>query len=233
MIGRFQIEPAWLSESVQAVVIATAWMALGLAFLRRTAFVEFSLFVLGAACAWFLARGMMHSVSPYYGLVPYVAACVGGGVTWMAWGTRTLRERGMAALTMLGCIAFSGVPLLSPPLGAVRSFETATGRRERAALAWAGAGSSRALYLRTDGAVSLDTLIEGRLDRDGSGPQPVTLRRIRGAGEARTICEGITNLAQSMIRNELASGTTPSFLIRLPVRWPDCLEGALWRVTDP
>src|SRR5688500_13303083 len=58
-------DPSWQSEAVVAGVAAAAWMTAGLRVAGPDASKLGALFFLpGAAVAWFLARGIVHSTSP-------------------------------------------------------------------------------------------------------------------------------------------------------------------------
>ncbi len=74
--------PFWLAELVATVGAAVVWMLLGLKVAPRHRAVGPILFATGTAAAWYLTRGIVHSVSPYYGLVSLAGAVVAASLAW-------------------------------------------------------------------------------------------------------------------------------------------------------
>jgi hypothetical protein len=59
------IGPAWLGESLAGAIGGAIWMASGLIVAHRVPAVAPLLFFPGAALAWYLSRGVVHSTSVY------------------------------------------------------------------------------------------------------------------------------------------------------------------------
>jgi hypothetical protein len=224
-----RIEPAWMGEALEAVIVAVAWMLVGLAVAgRRAAGIAPILFLFGAAAAWMLARGIVHTASPYYGLFSFGIACVGAAIVWAVHRRRERARSTRAIVVFLPLMVVAAVflnTLLRAPIGIRRVVGDVSGRAmqvaptERGVYIWSK--SNMVLPFRPDGIV----LIE--LD-PGSGPSTYRATEIVDAQQVHSACAALRAAPDRLIGYEVDAGHTPGFMRLLPIRYRSCETGRIW-----
>ena len=231
-------EPTWLSEAVVSLLTAAAWMLAGLSLAPRHRAAGVMLFLPGAACAWFLSRGIVHSISPYYGLLSLAAACAGAAFVWSA-RRRTVegRHAGVIAVMvpLLTLLLGATAVLAAPTLGITRQLwaNEADAEAVRVHIIHAERDGIHVVYLwaRNDGPVTAasrgDRAVNLELD-PGSGPGSYHLARVRHPAEIERVCGDARTSTRDHIEAEIARGSIPRFITRLPFNLAACERGAIW-----
>ena len=228
------IDSSWIGEALTGFVAAAVWMAVGMRIAPPHAAVSAALFLVGMACAWFLSRGVVHSVSPYYGLVSVASACAGGALAW------AIMDRMRRHATPVLAIAFPAVALVvgaaiilaTPALAVTRPLWNGDREPIRVHMITVDRGGNHAVYLWTMTPASIAPSEPVRVELDpGSGAGSYRLVPVRGAAEIEQLCDGFRRKTREMIDGEVDGGSVPRFVTRIPFKLARCEEGALWEVT--
>ena len=221
----------WLGESLTAFFAAAAWMSVGVRVAPRLPLAGAVLFVVGLGCAWFLNRGVVHSISPYYGLVPIASACVGGAIAWVVMNRMTGRGAFMLALVLpsIVLVAVTAVTLATPALAATRDLWNGDRDPIRVPMLMTDRGGVGVMYLWTETATTISLSERVRVEPDpGSGAGEYRLTPVREPVAIDALCADFRNATRAMIESEIARGSTPRFVTLLPFNLARCEQGTLW-----
>ncbi|MCC6244570.1 MAG: hypothetical protein IT353_17130 [Gemmatimonadaceae bacterium] len=218
----------WLGEAVASLVAAAVWMVIGRRLAPPAPSAAIVLFVCGVAAVWFLSRGIVHSISPYYGLASIAAAHGGASVTWAALA-RDARDRWRSvAVPITALVLIGSWQLATPSFGVTRTL-------------WEPDGSERVVhvtsangipYMWTEAPLTESGRIRIELD-PGSGASEYRSQRVVDAATRTLVCDRFAQDTRTRIAAEVKSGAIPSAVTRLPFRTADCADGQLWALTHP
>ncbi|MGH7460641.1 MAG: hypothetical protein ACREMA_06385, partial [Longimicrobiales bacterium] len=189
-------EPFWIGEAAASAVSAAVWMAAGLAVARRTRAAAPIIFLFGAALAWFLSRGIVHSVSPYYGLFSFSVACCAGGLVWsvgLSPPGRLYARLAAIAVSLVTPVTVVAVTLATPDLGVTRVLSDATSQSKRVSMLVVEHGREHTMYLWLPAG---KTIVPGARDSTvalepdpGSGPGRYRVIPLRNEAEIADLCK--------------------------------------------
>jgi len=228
-----RIEPAWMGEALEAAIVAVAWTLAGLAVAGRHASrIAPTIFLLGAAMAWMLARGIVHTVSPYYGLLSFATACAAAAAIWSVHGRRE-RSRSLRAIPVLLPITVVVIFFLNALLRAPIGIDGAVGDdsvKVQLPVAPIGAETQR-LYVWSKRSAALparpDGIVPIELDGD-SGPSYYRVTEIVDSTRIRSACDALRAVPASLVDTEIHAGRTPAVMRILPIRYRECESGRIW-----
>lgn len=229
-----RIEPAWLGESAEAALVAAVWMIAGLRAARPHRLVPgIAIYTFGTVAAWFLARGIVHSTSVYYGLVPIAAACAGGTIAWLAMQRgAVMRHQNAIALAYAIVLPFLVLAaiLWNAPLGHLRRV-TATGSEAMRLPLHLADPRGDAWYVWSPEGVDLATtggsLVYIETD-PGSGSSPFAVVPLYGRDAIAHACAAFRADIASAVARDITRGNVPAVATRIPARYPSCEPGRVW-----
>ncbi len=225
------VQPSWASEAFTGFVSAAVWMIAGMLVAPRHVVITATLFLVGMACAWFVSRGVVHSVSPYYGLVSIAAACAGGALAWAS-VNRTMGRRIpilASALPLGALIAGAGVTLATPAVAVKRPLWNGDRDPTHVHLLVTVRETASALYFWTETSATIDPSESIRVETDpGYGAGEYRLTQVRAAGEIDALCSEFREYTRAMIDSEIARGVIPRFMERIPYNSGRCEQGSMW-----
>lgn len=235
MTARFA---SWAAEASTSVVAAAIWMLVGLRVTGSTTQAGVTLFVAGAGLAWFLGRGIVHSISPYYGITSFAAACVGAALAW--WVSRR-RDDGVVAgawaivMPLFTLLLGAAATLGTPTLGVTRRMWHDSAGPLRAHVIAARGDSARTIFLWTaDGSASIreaDSMrVRLELDPGSGGRDGYRLARMRDAATLSAACNSFRQRTAQMVQQEIARGDIPPFITTLPLNVARCASGTMWEI---
>lgn len=235
-----RIEPAWLGESAEAGLVAAVWMIAGLRAARAHRFVPgIVIYTFGTVAAWFLARGIVHSTSVYYGLVPIAAACAGGTIAWLAMlrgsGMRpapAMRHQHAIALAYAIALPFLVLAaiLWNAPLGHLRGVTAPGSEAMRLPLHMADPRGD-AWYVWSPEDVDLATIGGSPvyIETDpGSGSSAFAVVPVSSRDDIVRACASFRADIASVVAHDIARGDVPALVTRMPTRYPSCERGRVW-----
>jgi hypothetical protein len=223
--------PGWRAEAITSFLAAFAWMTAGLALSGVSRVAGILLFLPGAACAWFLSTGIVHSVSPLYGVFTFAAACVGSA---LAWWLRARRTNPRLALSLPAIVLLVVLlrALATPALGVTRELTVRGERPVRVSVtSEQRQDGARIVVWRRRNDISRDAspaeVVGLELD-PGSGPGSYRLVRITDAARIAAICARLRDDTKRLVTSDIARGNLPSSAAALPRRAAPCERGVLW-----
>lgn len=229
-----RIEPAWLGESAEAALVAAAWMVAGLRAARPHRLVPgIAIYTFGTVAAWFLARGIVHSTSVYYGLVPIAAACVGGTIAWLAMlRGPAMRRRNAIALAYAIALPFLVLAaiLWNAPLGHLRRVAAPGSETMRLPLHPADPRGD-AWYVWSPGDVDLATFRGSPvyIETDpGSGSSAFAVVQVYSRDDIARACAAFRADMASAVARDISHGNVPAIVTRIPTHDPGCERGRVW-----
>ena len=223
--------PAWRSEFITSFVAAFAWMSAGLAFSGVSRVSGTLLFLAGAACAWFLSAGIVHSVSPLYGVFTFAAACVGGALAWWLRARRT-NARLALSLPAIALLVVLARAVATSTLGVTRELTVRGERPVRVSVTseQEASGFHVQVWRQHDdiarAALPAD-VVEIELD-PGSGPGRYRLVRITDTIRIGAVCSRLRDDTHRLVRQEIARGDLPEVAVAFRRRVAPCERGVLW-----
>jgi hypothetical protein len=228
------LEPFWLAEAIASCFVASVWMIAGLLVAKDRAVIAGPiLFLLGAAAAWMLARGIVHSVSPYYGLFSFAMACVAAMCAWLLRVRHSSRVTRITALALpiLVLMGGFGVALWNAPLAVTRRAQLADASFVRLPVVWDGIDGGRSLFAWNQRPLQIGSGSTVRIELDvGSGFGTYRLEEVRDLSGKSAVCAAFRERSRDVIRSDVSGGNVPAFITRLPVRYPNCDSGTVWRI---
>lgn len=218
------VMPFWLGEAIAAAVAAAVWMLVFTVLAPNQFGGAVVSLLCGTAVAWLLGRGIVHSVSPYFGLVSVLAAITGAGIAWIGRSSdrRTRTKAGTVVLVTL--LAATSLALAPPALGKVRILTDA----DQHARGMHVVSVRDTVYLWTKAPLDPTTPVGVELD-PGSGSGRYRLYPVVASTRA-VVCDGFRAETRSMISDEVATGQIPRFITALPFHMADCSRGAIWEL---
>jgi len=217
------ILPYWLTEALACAGAAAVWMLVASHIAPSPFGGSVLSFAVGTAVAWFFTRGLVHSTSPYYGLVALLAAILAAAATWLVI-CRNRREQTIAlTVAVLALLLATGGALATPVLGVVRTFTDDRGGSRSVHI-----HSVRdTTYLWTEAVLDPSSPVHVELD-PGSGAGRYRLLPVPAGANRRLICDGFRARTDSLVSSEVALGHTPRFVTALPFRMAACEVGHMW-----
>ena len=229
------LEPTWMGEGVLSVLSAAAWMGAGLAVAQRNEIAAPFIFLPGAAVCWFVTRGVVHSVTPYFGLFSILVSCLSAAVVWFLFVRHSdwrYARISAVAVPLVTAIIVAGASLAKPNLGVTRRLQDASSRNTHVHMVTFERNQQYPTYLWTESTGTLrlgaDSIIAFEPD-PGSGKGRYRLTRVRNESEIEEICNRLRESARRGAEHEIAGGATPRFITRLPTRPVKCERGIVWQ----
>lgn len=227
--------PLGVGEASISFIAAGSWMAAGLMVAQRRTAAGPIIFLPGAALAWFLARGVVHSVSPYIGIFSFTMACAGGGSVWWLLvrrsGTRYAQAMAIAAPILTAAFTVAAT-LATPTIGVSRRLWEPTSEGRRVSMVTVERDGQSLVYLWADPDQPLlpdprDSTILLEAD-PGSGAAQYRVQQVHSRAEKQDVCRHLHATLGEFIEAELALGAIPPFVTLLPVRRARCERGSIW-----
>jgi hypothetical protein len=229
-----RIEPAWLGESAEAALVAAVWMIAGLRAASPYRLVPgIAIYTFGTVAAWLLARGIVHSTSVYYGLVPIAAACVGGTIAWLAMlrGSAMRRQNAIAlAYAIVLPLLVLAAILWNAPLGHLRRVTAPGSEAMRLPLHLADPRGD-AWYVWSPEDVDLATTGGSPvyIETDpGSGSSAFAVVPVYSRDDIARACAAFRADIASAVARDITRGNFPAIVTRIPTHHPSCERGRVW-----
>ncbi|MGV3709359.1 MAG: hypothetical protein ACO1Q7_11000 [Gemmatimonas sp.] len=221
------------SVPLSAFIVAGAWMSVGLLIARRTSAAGPIIFLPGAVCAYFFARGVVHSVSPWYGLIEFFSACLGAAIAGALLAHRRARLFGFAFPIATG-VLISVLALCFAPQVLSRSITRNDGSTGTVLVFFDSNPRHGGYVIDPEGSNS-DVLVRDsvRIEMDpGSGNGSYRLERMVSEADIMAACDAMKAFAESLLVREVARGSTAQWITRIPARAPRCRADRLWRIVQ-
>lgn len=199
------------------------------------------LFLVGAGAAWFLTRGVVPDVSPYYGWFELAWTYFGGGIGFILalWGSRSLRRGAVLATGVLLPLFVLTLGVLvatqRPQFGHLGFVHATPG--ERQGIRWlsnGASGSNRRLLAWTDpGDASWAADGRGWIETDiGSGATCASVAPVQTIAIRRGAEDQANQDLRDRVQAEIADGSLPQLLGTLPLPRADLSNAALFQIRD-
>jgi hypothetical protein len=225
-LGVFQLvsgQSHWIAEAIATFFAAAVWMLVGLKLSPRSSARATVLFLAGTATAWFLSRGIVHSVSPYYGLTALASAVIGAALVWTVVGEGTRARVLSLAVPSLTLVLVALSILSRPHLGLTRTLSQADGDDRKVHITYI----NDSIYAWTADPLRTEGTVQVELD-PGSGASVYRLQEVADTATRTAVCERFAHDTQSWVASEVDEGSIPAFVTRIGFREADCRTGHLW-----
>jgi len=222
---------AWYGQAAAAAIASAVWMLVGLHVAPRSRVVAGGLFSSGAVLMWWWSRGVVHSVSPYYGLTTFAAAIVAAGGAYLWFEVKHSGHPGdPAVLSLVFTTVLIGRSLLSEAPGLDRTLRMGVGDEVRVGTVATEDGSrfiwtpSSVTEIPPNNSIELDP---------GSGfVSGNDFVRISSDSERSRVCALFDDQDREDLAEEVRDQTTPGIFSTLPPGGRSCLSGEVWELVE-